>query len=450
MTNFEDLSVAKLQAATKFPYLKELILEMPVVIVDHPALSTAAISDRMVLYVSRQIVDEDILLLPYVIARDIFHLILRHAKRYEQFTICSPAVWTVAARMAIFSFMRQMPGSLYADFAERFLIDPNHYGLPLYLTAEEYAELLTSKDLPPVMQQQLQQMTNLVQQLQSRGQSQSAPTDSSSQPSKDEVNRLPAYQSGSCVHGQKQPWETGEKDSHAPPEPTLATMIDTVKEAIAHMQRGISHGNVLRELEEYGHTAGIRHLLKLLTEAHRTAHKSGGSNLDITKVRRRQYLEQYRHGYVLPPFTKNHVRVGILVDTSGSMELETELRMCIQCVNSFLASGEYNEVMFYSGDTDVSNTQKLCRGQKPILIGDGGTDVGKMIAQIEEMNRGKPLDYLVVFTDGWTPWGNEPETMKVIAVITKPDHWSIPEWVQYITIDELFPHLRRRTSRGNV
>jgi len=454
----EDFAVAKLQAASKFPYLKEMIMEMPIVVVDHPMLPVAGLSKRMVMYVDRRVTEEDILLLPFFIIRDMFHLVLHHADRYEQFKVCSPETWTIAARMALYSFMKDL-GALSHDFAKRFLIDPIFYGLPYGLTVEDYVSRLSSSSidqLPKEAQNRLNDLYRKLQEIKDKirsadDQSNTGESGNASECSNGVSNTksggnidedIIRAHAGSAVHGQPQPWESDT--NAAPSQQTVSNLIDIARETIMHLQRGTSRGNVLRELEEFGCNASIGKLIKLLTDARRMSHKSGSSNLDITRVRRRQYVEQYRMGYVIPPYTGNYARVGVLIDTSGSMELEHELRMCIQCVNAFVRNDKYSEIMFYSGDTDVNSVQKLCRGQKPILIGEGGTDVGKMIKQIEEMNQGKPLDYLIVFTDGWTPWGEEPKTTKVIAVITKPDHWQIPDWVQYVMLDDLFPHLKRK------
>lgn len=149
---------------------------------------------------------------------------------------------------------------------------------------------------------------------------------------------------------------------------------------------------------------------------------------------------------VLPTLDRPVPDVAVVCDTSGSMG-EGELARVLAEVEAILRRSGLpdNRLRVLSCDAEVHAVRRVSRATQVQLLGGGGTDMGEGIRQAAGL-RPKP-DVIVVLTDGWTPWPEEPpRATRVIAGIIGPDsrfarHGSFagpaapPRWIRSVPID---------------
>jgi predicted metal-dependent peptidase len=116
------------------------------------------------------------------------------------------------------------------------------------------------------------------------------------------------------------------------------------------------------------------------------------------------------------------------VDTSGSISDE-ELSMFLAEIKGILKA-VVSEVTVLSCDSVVHEKAKINRitQLKDKLVGGGGTNMAVGIQ--EALKEG---DIVVVFTDGETPWPEEPVKKPVIAVLTQDN--EVPGWIKKVVMD---------------
>jgi len=118
-----------------------------------------------------------------------------------------------------------------------------------------------------------------------------------------------------------------------------------------------------------------------------------------------------------------------VIDTSGSMSSH-ELSQCVSETLAIIRKANCS-VDIYACDAAVAAVKKNVRGRNEIvqsLRGGGGTD---MRVGIEEALSSKP-DCIVVMTDGYTPFPDEPTPVPLIICLlylgeyhgTQPPSWA--------------------------
>lgn len=134
-------------------------------------------------------------------------------------------------------------------------------------------------------------------------------------------------------------------------------------------------------------------------------------------TRRKPSRRQSAFGKVIMPSLRMPVpNVAMAIDTSGSMG-EKELAAGLAEVKGVLRGLGLRDMTVFAVDHAVGFAQKVTNPDKVKLIGGGGTDMGIAIAQAEQMK--ETPDFLIVFTDGYTPWPpNPPRNFKLIVVST--------------------------------
>jgi predicted metal-dependent peptidase len=132
------------------------------------------------------------------------------------------------------------------------------------------------------------------------------------------------------------------------------------------------------------------------------------------------------------------VHVAVVIDTSGSMG-QQDLEECLGEIEGIIkASGNRIGVNVYACDADVAATQRVFSARDVKLAGGGGTD---MRVGIDKAQEGKPQpDIIIVLTDGYTPWPDEPIKPRLIIGLCGVERDSevaagCPPWAKTLLIE---------------
>lgn len=153
--------------------------------------------------------------------------------------------------------------------------------------------------------------------------------------------------------------------------------------------------------------------------------------------RRDSSMRSQGQGVILPAMRQpNPPKVAIVIDTSGSMS-EDELTYALSetqgVLRSLGSSGRNIQVITCDAQAHSSKVNSI---SKVNLEGGGGTD---MRVGIEEaMSNGSKPDVVIVLTDGFTPWPDEPlKGATLIAGLTDERSSSdVPEWARAVMIGQ--------------
>ena len=151
--------------------------------------------------------------------------------------------------------------------------------------------------------------------------------------------------------------------------------------------------------------------------------------------RRQSAMKQSGQGIILPAMRQpNPPKISIVVDTSGSMSdemLSWALSETQGVLRSLGSSGR--QVRVISCDA-AATTTKITNVTQVNLTGGGGTDMRVGITEAMAY-RDKP-DAVVVLTDGYTPWPDEPLKGATLIVALTDDGAAsrVPEWARKVLI----------------
>lgn len=145
--------------------------------------------------------------------------------------------------------------------------------------------------------------------------------------------------------------------------------------------------------------------------------------------------------HIRVPGLQRHVaQVAVVIDTSGSMGPD-DLNRALSEVRGILRSSSVADdaVTVLAVDTMVHEVQRVTDTANVRLRGGGGTD---MAAGIEAAVTLRPRpDIIVVLTDGYTGWPEEPLRVPVIVGLidhgrSLPSAWHPPAWMRCVVIDD--------------
>ncbi|MEU2392321.1 VWA-like domain-containing protein [Streptomyces sp. NPDC007369] len=183
---------------------------------------------------------------------------------------------------------------------------------------------------------------------------------------------------------------------------------------------------------------------ELLGAAVRSAASAAGAGDDYTygrPARRSAALP----GAVLPSLRRRPPRVGVVIDTSGSVS-DAELGSALLEVAAIsrAVGGRRDLVTVVPCDAAARIAHPLCRAEGIPLVGGGGTDLRTGFARALR-TRPRP-DVVVVLTDGQTPWPDtRPPCRTVVGLFPRgartwveddPDYEpdAPPAWAQVVEI----------------
>lgn len=222
---------------------------------------------------------------------------------------------------------------------------------------------------------------------------------------------------GSGADGLDRPWELGPHGADG----LSAEERDAVRFRVAQGIAG-RPGDAPRAWRRWAEEAlhppqPWRALLGAAVRAAVTAAGAGGDYTYRRPARRATALP----GAVLPSLRRTPPRIGVVIDTSGSVS-DTELGSALLEVAAITtAVGRRDLVGVVSCDTAARIAAPLCDSEGITLIGGGGTDLR---AGFHQALRTRP-DVVVVLTDGQTPWPSAaPPCRTIVGLFRRPwrDH----------------------------
>jgi predicted metal-dependent peptidase len=158
---------------------------------------------------------------------------------------------------------------------------------------------------------------------------------------------------------------------------------------------------------------------------------NGHTDYTYTRISRRQAAAG---PVILPALRRPVPRVGIVVDTSGSVDdgLLAQALGEIDGVLSALGVAD-PQVTVLAVDAAVHAVTTVRRADAANLAGGGGTDMALGIQAAQELR--PRVDVIIVLTDGHTGWPRQPAPMPVIAVLigrTRAELPRTPDWIQRV------------------
>ncbi len=201
-----------------------------------------------------------------------------------------------------------------------------------------------------------------------------------------------------------------------------AAIQDTVKTAISIMGRGLSHvhGEIRYFFEKYHPSyKDINRLQRLL----KALVFGGYGKITLTNRRRRRNpckdIILFQHG------RKGYGRVAVVADVSGSTS--GDRKRLFEILVTAITACERIDV--YIGDTAVLEKKLNVRQAKQVqeIPDGGGTDMASIMEEVDK----KGYKYIVVVSDGYTPWPRQPTVATSIyfpfGTFTLN---NIPEWMK--------------------
>ncbi|MCO6010415.1 VWA-like domain-containing protein [Actinoallomurus purpureus] len=136
---------------------------------------------------------------------------------------------------------------------------------------------------------------------------------------------------------------------------------------------------------------------------------------------------------VLPSLRRPVPVVAIVVDTSGSMG-EDDLAAALGEVTGVLREVGVggNRVTVLACDADVHAASRVTSAQQVTLAGGGGTDMRVGIRAALALPERPGV--VIVLTDGFTPWPEEPASARLIAALIGADAPAPPSWVETVRV----------------
>jgi predicted metal-dependent peptidase len=236
---------------------------------------------------------------------------------------------------------------------------------------------------------------------------------------------------GSCAGGAAQPYElpppddSGKSDdglTEAEAELVRQQVASEVNRIAATAEgRGTLPAGLRRWAEGFmkpqvNYSKWVRAVLK-----NAFAEARGAGDFTFRRPARRQHAFGR---FIMPGTLRPQVRVGFIVDTSGSMS-DTQLGQCMAEIRGFASNCRQNAQMYaLSCDAAVHKIQKIENAKQLELFGGGGTD---MRIAFEAFERMKPaIDLIICLTDCETPW--PAQKPKQTTVIIQVGRGALPDW----------------------
>jgi predicted metal-dependent peptidase len=117
-------------------------------------------------------------------------------------------------------------------------------------------------------------------------------------------------------------------------------------------------------------------------------------------------------GVIMPALVQPKVQAAVVVDTSASMEEDTDLPAVLSEIEGIIRACGQQRVAVYCCDAAVAPSQEVSRAFEIKLTGGGGTN---MCVGIDAARR-DGHKVIVVLTDGYTPWPSaRPPACEIVA-----------------------------------
>lgn len=245
---------------------------------------------------------------------------------------------------------------------------------------------------------------------------------------------------GSGADGRARPWEGGGRPGLTPGQAELARHA-AAAEIRRHeaQQPGTVPAGWLRWAESI--VPSRTDWRRILAAEIRGAVAAVVGNVDYTyrRLSRRSHSAAASPRVVLPSLRRPLPTVAIVCDTSGSISDE-QLQVALGEVEALLARTGLRStgITVLAVDTEVHAQSRARRAAQVQLAGGGGTDMGAGIFAAAGL-RPRP-DVIVVLTDGFTPWPDEPPpgirvVVGLLVASFMPDFPQPPQWARTVMIE---------------
>ncbi|MGB7979737.1 MAG: VWA-like domain-containing protein [Candidatus Nanopelagicales bacterium] len=157
----------------------------------------------------------------------------------------------------------------------------------------------------------------------------------------------------------------------------------------------------------------------------------GHTDYTYTRISRRQ---AGAGPVILPALRRPVPRVGIVVDTSGSVD-DGLLAQALGEIDGVLGTLGVPDpqVSVLAVDAAVQTVSAIRSARAIPLAGGGGTNMSLGIAAAQELR--PRVEVIIVLTDGWTDWPARPTPVPVIAVLIGRERAALPstpDWIQRV------------------
>jgi predicted metal-dependent peptidase len=408
-----ELRAARFQIVSTFPYFAEAVLNVTLIATDQ--VPTMATDKKWRTYYNPSVLTKwTAANINGVLLHEVMHLFLDHPRRGGLGSIDAAThdgktaaysqhdLWNIAADLEInqkefFKGNFELP-------SEGCFPETMRPPLPVGLMAEEYYDLLQQHPPPH-------------QPLSAAGGS-----------------------CGSCAVGGEGDSEGAEADANADPNtPGIGPMESSL------IQRIVANAIIEHESRGRGTVPGglARWASKLLNpqvpwpQVLRSALRASiaGSGLPRDWTYRKPARRQIA-GVILPAMERYSPKVGMAIDTSGSMG-PTESATFYQAlgeIQGVIAATGLRSIPVIAGDAEVGSEQMVSNPLSVQLTGGGGTDMGVLLQKLADLR----VDVAILYTDGETPWPSAALSPKTLILCTTDI--ACPTWATTIRIHQKGHH----------
>lgn len=280
---------------------------------------------------------------------------------------------------------------------------------------------------------------------------------------------------GSAMTGEPAPWESKIGEDEGLSKKDAADIIDDMKRNIEkvmkaspseqrkYLGQGTEPGKVFEEFknefeESQSNIPWEQRLASLMVRNLTWARKFHGSPSYAVRSIYQDSVTDGLEKDAIEPILEGRIdgkpKVGVLVDVSGSMDIE-KISKAFNEINAILKRSKIQTIALFEGDVRVvsrkTNVGRLSASD--LHAGDGGTRLDEVMKEISG-DSARP-DVLVIFTDADTDWPKKGEIHAGIKVIVglvnaKEQHISkIPGEYEIVDIDNK-PRLDQRPAAGRL
>ena len=240
---------------------------------------------------------------------------------------------------------------------------------------------------------------------------------------------------GSCATGRNEHYEEPAPDDGSRPSGLTPTESALVRQMVARdiLDHARSRGNVpthMRRWAEAWLQPQVDWRRELASAIRRSLGEARGA-VDYT-YHRPSRRQSCFGSIVVPTLVRPNPQVAVVVDTSGSMSPPMLGQALAELGGVLRAAGARDGVRALAVDAAVNACQRIIRPEQLVLLGGGGTDMGR---GLEAAARLRPVpDAVIVLTDGLTPWPERaPRCGRVIVALFGGSGTS-PPWARTVRV----------------
>lgn len=396
-----------------YRYFSRILFNLRIVEkVDDPVLKTFAVDDYMRFYYNPKMLEtESQSNLIGMLLHEVHHIILKHFERFNQPEhLLNPELRNVAQDLEINSLLTKQHINMpkWACFPSNFKHKKNGKPFEEDQTAETYYEWLREDATKVTIN----------------------------------MNGPGCGSCGSVTGGNKHSSEdSSPEDENGNPNVVSKKMQEYIVKSTAEdiiRESSRDRGSVPGYLEQWAKrylkpkVDWRRHLRSALMNCYNSV-KTGMVDYTFSKPNRRSSVLDDM-GIVLPGFYSPTPRIGVIIDTSGSVS-DSSLNQAISEVNAIMTKLGI-EVTVAIVDAYLHQFETVKHINQVKLKGRGGTN---MCIGYDAFAKNKPWPNIIVcMTDGDTPWPEEklPGTTNLIVMTTRHYNKNVPVWAKII---EAFP-----------